>query len=123
MEPIAQPDLDAALDRMWAKFLPELEKRVAFLERANAALAAGTLNVDLRAKANAAAHKLAGVLGTFGLASGTVLARQIEALYSPPNSPGLLLPSQLIGLSTQLRALVENRNQAGALPTSYTLKK
>ena len=122
MDSAQQPSMAEALDRMWSRFLPQIEERLAVLDAAAAAAGNG-LTPDQLSQAREAAHKLAGVLGTFGLASGTVLARQIEALYSPPNSPGLLLPSQLIGLSTQLRALVENRNQAGALPTSYTLKK
>jgi HPt (histidine-containing phosphotransfer) domain-containing protein len=122
MDSAPQPSMAEALDRMWSRFLPQIEERLAVLDAAAAAAGNG-LTPDQLSQAREAAHKLAGVLGTFGLASGTVLARQIEALYSPPNSPGLLLPSQLIGLSTQLRALVENRNQAGALPTSYTLKK
>jgi len=86
-----------ALDRMWSRFLPQIEERLAVLDAAAAAAGNG-LTPDQLSQAREAAHKLAGVLGTFGLASGTVLARQIEALYSPPNSPGLLLPSQLIGL-------------------------
>ena len=106
MEPIAQPDLDAALDRMWAKFLPELEKRVAFLERANAALAAGTLNVDLRAKANAAAHKLAGVLGTFGLPRGTDLAREAEGLFGQTTPPGKVEIERLQVLLAELAILI-----------------
>jgi HPt (histidine-containing phosphotransfer) domain-containing protein len=106
MEPIAQSDLAAALDRMWAKFLPELQERVAVLERANAALAAGTLDVDLRAGANAAAHKLAGVLGTFGLTRGTVLAQEAEIIYSgePDTDPAnaVLLQQIAAGLRTIL---------------------
>ena len=106
MEPIAQPDLTQALDRMWDKFLPELEQRVAFLERANAALAAGTLNVDLRAAANAAAHKLAGVLGSFNLTRGTVLARELEILYSRENGPDPAMGAQLASLAAELRAVL-----------------
>lgn len=106
MEPVERADLAAALDRMWAKFLPEIEERVAVLERANAALAAGTLGVDLRAKANAAAHKLAGVLGTFGLTKGTVLAQEAEILYSgePDTDPADAVRLQQIaaGLRTVL---------------------
>ena len=109
MEPIAQPDLTQALDRMWDKFLPELEQRVAFLERANAALAAGTLNVDLRAAANAAAHKLAGVLGTFGLTRGTVLAQEAEIIYSGESDTDPSNAARLQQIAAELRATLASR--------------
>ena len=109
MEPIAQPDLTEALDHMWAKFLPELEKRVAFLDRANAALAAGTLGVDMRAKANAAAHKLAGVLGTFGLTRATVLAREAEIIYSGEPDTDPVNAAHLQKIADELRTLLASR--------------
>lgn len=67
-----------ALARLWARHLPEIENRLLLLESAAQALIAGTLAGDQREAAYQAAHKLAGVLGTFGLPRGTDLARQIE---------------------------------------------
>ena len=60
---------------MWAQFLPQIQERVAVLETAAEAFAAGRLSKQHEA-AKTAAHKLAGVLGTFGLTQGTVLARE-----------------------------------------------
>jgi HPt (histidine-containing phosphotransfer) domain-containing protein len=74
--------MSEALARLWAKFLPEILERVRVLERAGAALEARTLGAEERGAALAAAHKLAGVLGTFGLAEGTALAREAEIAYS-----------------------------------------
>lgn len=78
----AQNPLSAALEQLWVKFLPQMEERLAVLDAAGLALAAGSLTAEERAAAGAAAHKLAGVLGTFGLAEGTALAREAELAYS-----------------------------------------
>jgi HPt (histidine-containing phosphotransfer) domain-containing protein len=77
-----QPALADALKQLWVKFLPQIEERVTVIEDANRALAAGTLTEADRAAAHSAAHKLAGVLGTFGLAEGTDLARKAEDIYA-----------------------------------------
>lgn len=77
--------LSDAMARLWAKFRPEIERRVAVLEAASAALGAGTLSTQQREAAHADAHKLAGSLGTFGLHRGTDLARMAEsALAADP---------------------------------------
>ena len=77
-----QPQMAEALKMLWQKFLPQMQERVAVLEQANRALQAGTLSNEQRIAAGAAAHKLAGVLGTFGLAEGTNLAREAEEMYT-----------------------------------------
>jgi len=116
MESGEQTTLTSALDRLWQKFLPEIGQRVALLESAAQALAAGELNPAQQQAAHAAAHKLAGVLGTFNLAEGTTLAREIEL----KNAPGaVLVPADaehLSALSARLRALVENRSGAARPP-------
>ena len=102
-----QPELNEALDRLWNQFLPQIEERVAVLESASQALTAGELNDTQRDAAQAAAHKLAGVLGTFGLTKGTILAREAELLYSGDTDPALA--SQLTEIAAQLRAMVVER--------------
>jgi len=96
-----------ALERLWIKFLPEIEQRVAVLEAAAQALAAGSLLAGQREAAHAAAHKLAGSLGTFGLQRGTDLARQVEVLLAEeiPHSAA----AQLEGYARELRALLDSR--------------
>jgi len=120
MEPIAKPALDEALDQMWAKFLPQMEQRIATLESADVALAAGTLTIDQRAAANSAAHKLAGVLGTFGLTKGTILAREAEIIYSGEPETDPEAAAQLRKITAQLRFMIQSRKQA---PAGYTLEK
>lgn len=108
MEDPKPSPLAQALDRLWAKFLPEIETRVAIMEAAAAALARGSLTSDLRNQAAAAAHKLAGTLGTFGLEEGTKLAREAESFYAcePAALPADGRPTALAG---ELRAMVARR--------------
>ncbi len=77
-----------AMDGLWVRFLPEIKERVAVLEAAAQAAGEGTLTGKQREAAQAAAHKLAGVLGTFGLTRGTVLARELELTFGRESSPG-----------------------------------
>lgn len=98
--------LSAALDGMWSKFLPEMLERVAVLQTTAAACAAGKVKQPQLEAAASAAHKLAGVLGTFGLARGTALARELEQLFS---APGRLQPQRLLALTSELRSVIESR--------------
>jgi len=94
---------------MWAKFLPLIEERVGVLESAAAAFAANRLSSEDRQAASAAAHKLAGVLGTFGLTEGTVLARELENLYTGQCDPDSALGARLNSIAAQLHAIVQYR--------------
>ena len=109
IEPEDQPELKEAIGRLWAKFLPEMKERVAILEMAAAAFAADQLSQAQHEAANMAAHNLAGVLGTFGLTRGTVLARELEIMYSRENGPDPAMATQLRALAAELRTLVESR--------------
>jgi HPt (histidine-containing phosphotransfer) domain-containing protein len=102
-----QPELNEALDRLWKQFLPQIEERVATLEAAGRDLAGGRLTEHARDEAHAAAHKLAGVLGTFGLTKGTVLAREMEMLCSGDADPAVA--GELVHIAAQLRAIVQHR--------------
>ena len=104
-----QSQMTEALDRLWRQHLPTLEERVAVLENAARILGKRDLTDDERAAANSAAHKLAGVLGTFGLTSGTVLAREAEILCSgnPDTSPAVT--KQLAKIAAQLKAMIADR--------------
>ena len=108
METSPQAALALALDRLWKQFLPQNEERVAMLEAANEAIAAGKLSDHQRTDANAAAHKLAGTLGTFGLTKGTILAREAEILYSGGETDPESL-TRLTSITQQLKALIASR--------------
>jgi HPt (histidine-containing phosphotransfer) domain-containing protein len=105
----AAADLGAALDQLWARFLPEIRARVDMLDTAAAACEAGTLQVAQHLAAHAAAHKLAGTLGTFNLAQGTELAREFELAFSCEEAPDSVMAERLIAISKEIRRIVESR--------------
>ncbi|MBA3327301.1 MAG: Hpt domain-containing protein [Solirubrobacterales bacterium] len=70
--------MSAAIMAVWERSREELERRIATLERAVAALLADDLGDALRTSAHSDAHKLAGSLGMFGLAAGSQLAHEVE---------------------------------------------
>ena len=109
MDSAQQDALNQALDGLWVKFLPLIEERVGLLESAAAACAAGRLSIEQQQAAGAAAHKLAGVLGTFSLTEGTVLARELETMYSQPGASDSALGARLISIAAELRLIVRNR--------------
>jgi HPt (histidine-containing phosphotransfer) domain-containing protein len=104
-----QAALSAALDRMWAQYLPLMHERVSILDAAAQAFAADQLSAEQNGTAQAAAHKLAGVLGTFGLTRGTVLARELEVIYSRKNSPDPALAERMRSIAVELRTIIETR--------------
>ncbi|WP_263359407.1 Hpt domain-containing protein [Acidicapsa ligni] len=101
------PPMADVLARMWTKFLPDIEARVATLEAAARALDAGSLPEDARDAAHAAAHKLAGTLGMFGLPRGTELARRAELLLVEDVSAADA--DELTGWVTEIRDLIHSR--------------
>jgi HPt (histidine-containing phosphotransfer) domain-containing protein len=114
MNPAQSPDSDPpglaeALNRLWGQFLPQMFDRVAALEAAVAPLAAGTLSDPERQEANAAAHKLAGILGSFGVPEGTLLAREAETLCTCETETAAASAARLNEIVVELRVLIEHR--------------
>jgi HPt (histidine-containing phosphotransfer) domain-containing protein len=103
--------LSAALDRLWERYLPEIELRLAAIESAANAIAAGTLTSELQQAAHAAAHNLAGTLGSFGLAGGTAPARETEHSYAAQATPGREDAARLAELAATLRGIIESRKR------------
>lgn len=99
----------AALDQLWTRFEPEIWGRVSILETAATACAAQQLTTELREAANAAAHKLAGTLGTFSLARGTELAREFEQLTLNDNLTDPALCSRLSSIASELHSIIASR--------------
>jgi HPt (histidine-containing phosphotransfer) domain-containing protein len=102
-------NLAAAIDRLWVRFLPEILERVGILEDAAVACTANQLSTAQVEAAHAAAHKLAGILGTFSLADGTELAREFELLFSNREPPPASLAGRLAQVASELRHLVDSR--------------
>lgn len=78
------PNIVAAIGKVWERFKDRIAARVTAIEQANQALESGELPQELHATAKQEAHKLAGSLGTFGLTEGSVIARQVEQLLQSP---------------------------------------
>lgn len=101
--------LAQALARLWVQHLPEIQSRVTVLESTAMALSPAS-NVDtLLLDATSAAHKLAGVLGTFGLPQATELAREAEMLCAAPLVDPVALGNRLGEIASQLRALIATK--------------
>jgi len=105
----AQSAMSEALDRMWARFLPQMQERVDTLDATAQAFAAAPLSVEKQQEAQSAAHKLAGVLGTFGLTRGTVLARELEIIYSRQHDPDPELAARLASTAAEIRTIIATR--------------
>ena len=87
------PQLVAALATVWEKSLPLLRQRVQVLQQAMRELRAGTLHPVLQEAGAGEAHRLAGLLGTFGYPEGTDAARLLEQSLDAPvldTSPAML---------------------------------
>lgn len=108
-KPAAAPDIAAALDLLWTRFQPEIRKRVELLENAAAACAANQFSAEQRESAHAAAHKLAGTLGTFNLSRGTDLAREFELLSSGEHAPDPTTADRMVDIAAELRTIVNSR--------------
>ncbi|HWE86830.1 MAG TPA: Hpt domain-containing protein [Terracidiphilus sp.] len=103
------PSVSAILDQLWVKFLPQMQERVATLQDAGDALALSELPPAVRAEAHSAAHKLAGILGTFGLENGTTLAREAESLLAPGKNLDSPAQHRLDQISTEIRSMIGSR--------------
>ena len=109
MADIDPSSLAQVLDHMWATYLPQMQERVATLSSAARALAAGRFSARQQQEAQSAAHKLSGVLGTFGLPRGTTLARELEQIYSRPDAPEAGFAAQLAAITEELGTIINSR--------------
>jgi len=81
----------AAVAKIWQRTKLINLERLGVIEQAITALQLGKIEAELHQKAQQAAHKLVGSLGTFGFTEGSTLARQLETCLNqvmPSNSPG-----------------------------------
>jgi HPt (histidine-containing phosphotransfer) domain-containing protein len=104
--PAQAAQLQAAMAQVWQKSLPLLRERVSTLERALTAVQNNQLTPELRSNAALEAHRLAGLLGTFGYPEGTDAARMFEMVF---DSDAILQPNLAETLApalVTLRAIV-----------------
>jgi HPt (histidine-containing phosphotransfer) domain-containing protein len=83
-----QQKLHQLLAGLWEQSRNTVAAHVETLQQARTLAENGQLDDAGRARAIDSAHKLAGVLGTFGLPRGTELARVAEEAFREPAGPG-----------------------------------
>lgn len=103
------PALSGAIEAIWDRSLEETTRRIATLDRASAASLAGELGDELRAHAGSDAHKLAGSLGMFGLATGSELASEVEQALATSGGGAMRDAPGFAELVFALRAQVDAR--------------
>jgi HPt (histidine-containing phosphotransfer) domain-containing protein len=70
--------LEKMLQALWITSKETIDERIKSIRLAHSQARLGILDENTRALGGQAAHKLAGVLGTFGLPRGTEIGRMIE---------------------------------------------
>src|SRR5512135_2858075 len=82
MKTALEQRLQARLRKAWVQTRTLRAERLAVLEAAVSAADSGALGQEQRSSAVAAAHKLAGSLGVFGLSTASICARDVEENFS-----------------------------------------
>ena len=100
------------LAQIWRTSEATLFERIATIRAASVGIDDGTLDDERREQARAAAHKLAGVLGTFGLPQGTEVARQVEVLLESGKPAGPPEATRLTELLRQLVTIIETKSNS-----------
>jgi HPt (histidine-containing phosphotransfer) domain-containing protein len=98
--------LQTMLTALWERSRHTVVERAALLEKAGALLKENRMDDATQQRAVDSAHKLAGVLGTFGLPRGTDLAREAEGLFGQSTPPSKLEIERLQVLLTELTSLI-----------------
>jgi HPt (histidine-containing phosphotransfer) domain-containing protein len=106
-------ELTQRILKLWERYKPLCLERLSVIEEARTAASSTTLDDEVRGKAESAAHKLAGVLGSIGLPEGSKIASDIEAILQPGDT---LAPGQLLRLSELVANL---RSQLTRGPTAH----
>ena len=73
---------------LWLKHRSLTLERLAVVQAALDQLVAGGLAADARAEALSEAHKLRGILGTYGFADGSEMVAEAEAVLGQAGDPG-----------------------------------
>ena len=99
--------LHAMLAALWVRSRHTVVERAELLQVAANLWVENALDEPTRMRAVDSAHKLAGVLGTFGLPRGTDLAREAEVLFGQVATTGRAEIERLQELMSELTHLIE----------------
>jgi len=84
-----QDALNAGLKNLMEAARPEMLRRLQVVEKAVATYREGTFDEDARKQGYAQAHKLAGVLGTYGMAKASRISHELELALEPGIKPNI----------------------------------
>jgi len=101
--------LQTMISALWERSRHTVVERAALLRTAGELLVDNRLDQATQRHAVDSAHKLAGVLGTFGLTRGTELARELEIIYSRQNDSGAPLAERLSEIAAEIRTVIDSR--------------
>jgi len=110
-------ELSIALRSVWAQNAATQERRLAVQDQAIVQLLAGSLDPPGRELAASEAHKLAGSLGSFGLAEGSRLAGELESAWTaegPLFAQAIHLAELMAGLRREIQAFSPGESAAGS---------
>ncbi len=109
-------DLQAGLVRLWFRHRQEIQRSVEEITTYAGATAHGTAVSDEAEVARRAAHRLAGTLGTFGLETGSQLAREIETMLDRRDPSAATDVARLAALAAELSDSIERFAPSGGAP-------
>lgn len=102
-----QQKLHAMLAGIWERSKQTVAERIETIREAQTLAAKNRLDKQARQRAIEAAHKLAGVLGTFGMPRGTDLAREAQETFERDGALSRATIERLDGLLKELDAMVK----------------
>lgn len=102
-----EADVTEAAAGLWDEFKGQVFEQLKALEQAALALLEGNLQSELREEAGRQAHKLAGSLGSLGLAEGTRLARDLEQRLKAGMPLGQAESLRICDAVVELRGVLE----------------
>jgi len=118
-----QEKLHQAISQVWEKFQSTMQERVKAIEVALVACQENKLTTELRENAYRESHKLAGVLGMFGLNEGSTIAKRIENLLEPSQHLDDYIITLLRELTGELRELVDHNQSKSVSSASESSQK
>lgn len=108
----ASTAVERALAQAWTEAEPAIQERIDAVEEHVATALLGEANDETRSTAAAAAHKLAGTLGMFGMPAGSTHARELEDLLGTDTEPDARQLERMAALANGIRASFEERAAA-----------
>jgi len=102
-------EMEELLHTLWKSNYGTLLERLKVLRVAQEKLAADGLDRQTRQDAEDAAHKLAGILGTFGLPHGSALASKIEVWLAGETARDAGCAPQFVSWVNELEGIIASR--------------